>query len=116
MQGINLLDVCHGKPIARDVIFGESFAHDIADINDPEQSLLYRWCIEGHWKLLLTYDGKLGRYAAIHASRPEHPQLFDLQEDPFETKNLAADHPEIVKRLTEKIDGWWKLKQLEPRH
>lgn len=35
-----------GTPIDRDTIFGEGFAHDIADIDNPEASLLYRWCIE----------------------------------------------------------------------
>ena len=115
MSGINLLDVCNGKPTDRKAIFGESFAHDITDINDPEQSLLYRWCIEGRWKLLLTYDGKIGRYAPVHASRPNLPQLFDLIDDPLETKNLSERHPAVVSQLSHKINDWWKLKKLRPR-
>jgi hypothetical protein len=27
--------------------------------------------------------------------------LFDLETDPGETKNVAADHPDIVKRLSD---------------
>ena len=50
-----------GEAIARDTLFGESFAHDIADIENPQASLLYRWVIRGHDKLLLTYDGAPGR-------------------------------------------------------
>ena len=46
-----------GEAIGRDTLFGESFAHDIADIENPQASLLYRWVIRGHDKLLLTYDG-----------------------------------------------------------
>jgi uncharacterized sulfatase len=116
LPGINLLDVCAGKPAGREAIFGEGFAHDIADIDDPVQSLLYRWCIEtpeGRWKLLLTYDGQLGRYRFSHEPRIWQPQLFDLIDDPHETKNVADAHPEVVKRLSERIDQWWPI-EMEP--
>jgi len=70
--------------------------------------LLYRWCIQGRWKLLLAYDGKISRYQAVHKNRVRQPQLFDLQADPFETKNLAANHPELVEKLSAKINRWWQ--------
>ncbi len=55
VPGLNLLgNLKTGKKIKRKAIFGESFAHDIADIENPEASPLFRWCIEGKWKLLLT--------------------------------------------------------------
>ncbi|PHR89500.1 MAG: sulfatase, partial [Blastopirellula sp.] len=54
--GLNLLpQLKTGETIERDTLFGESFAHDIADIEYPSESLLYRWVIHGHDKLLLTY-------------------------------------------------------------
>lgn len=106
MSGINLLKVAGGEQVKRDSLFGESFAHDIADINEPDKSLLYRWCIEGRWKLILTYDGKLGRYKAMHLRSERGPQLFDLQQDPHETKNLAEANSQIVERLKKKIDAW----------
>jgi arylsulfatase A-like enzyme len=107
LPGVNLLGTCEGQPIDRAAIFGEGFAHDVADVNDPAQSLLYRWCIEGRWKLLLNYDGKLGRYKSSHLPRHWEPQLFDLVADPFETQNVAAEHPERVERLSKKIADWW---------
>jgi hypothetical protein len=36
-------------------------------------------------------------------------ELFDLLADPHETKNLAKEHPEVVKDLLARIDGWWKV-------
>jgi len=48
---------------------------------------------EGRWKLLCEFDGSL-------------PQLYDLETDPAETKNLAAQHPERVRRLTETVRAW----------
>ena len=100
-----------GEPIDRDAIFGEGFAHDIADIENPEASLLYRWCIAGKWKLLLTYDGEANRYRKSHPRKIKGPQLFDLEADPTELSNLAHQHPEIVKRLSKQIADWYPLKQ-----
>ena len=81
----------------------------MANIDKPEDSLLYRWVIEGKWKLLLTYDGKLGRYASSHPRTEKRPQLFDLLADPHEDQNLAAQHPEVVARLAAKLQEWWPV-------
>jgi len=48
---------------------------------------------EGRWKLLCEYDG----------SRAE---LYDLDADPGETKDLAAENKALVKRLTEAVVIW----------
>ncbi|MHC4876873.1 MAG: sulfatase family protein [Planctomycetota bacterium] len=94
LPGMNLLDeLTEQKPIDRDRIFGEGFAHDIADIEKPEASLLYRWTIEGRWKLLLTYDGEVNRYKSSHPRTEKRPQLFDLIADPHEERNLAGEYP-----------------------
>lgn len=112
LPGLNLLPVLEdGSEIDREAIFGESFAHDIADVDDPEASLLFRWCIEGRWKLLLTYDGEVNRYQSTHPRAEKRPQLFDLLADPAETKNLAGEHPEVVARLVQKIDDWYPVKK-----
>ena len=97
------------QPIPRETIFGEGFAHDIPDVHDPEKSLLYRWCIEGRWKLILSYAGELNRYAQYHANYPRDPQLFDLQADPREETNVAIEHPDIVNRLSRKIADWYPV-------
>ena len=112
LPGLNLLpNLETGKKIDRDAIFGEGFAHDIADIANPEASLLYRWCIEGRWKLLLTYDGEVNRYKTTHPRTEKHPQLFDLLADPQEENNVAADRPEVVARLAKRIEDWYPLKE-----
>jgi uncharacterized sulfatase len=112
LPGLDLMPrLSDGVPIKRETIFGESFAHDIADVENPEASLLFRWCIEGRWKLLLTYDGEVNRYASTHPRTEKRPQLFDLVADPSEQKNLAAENPEVVARLVKQIDAWYPVKQ-----
>ncbi len=112
LPGLNLLKpLATETPIDRERIFGESFAHDIADIENPEASLLFRWCIEGKWKLLLTYDGEVNRYASTHPRTEKRPQLFNLEADPHETKNVAGEHPEIVARLAMAIQDWYPVKE-----
>lgn len=48
---------------------------------------------EGTWKLLCEYDGS-------------DPQLYDLTADPGETKNLAAEQPELVAKLAKEVVAW----------
>jgi arylsulfatase A-like enzyme len=112
LPGLNLLPcLTQGADIPRDTIFGEGFAHDIADVTRPEASLLYRWCIQGRWKLLLTYDGEVNRYASTHPRSERRPQLFDLLEDPGEEHNVAGEHGEIVASLARKIADWYPVKE-----
>jgi uncharacterized sulfatase len=35
--------------------------------------------------------------------------LFDLLADPHEESNLAAEHPEIVERMSLSIAQWWPV-------
>jgi uncharacterized sulfatase len=112
LSGLNLLPhLENGSLIPRQAIFGEGYAHDIADIEDPEASLLYRWVIEGRWKLLLTYDGEVNRYQSTHPRAEKRPQLFDLLEDPHEKRNVAGDHPDVVARLVQRLEAWYPVEK-----
>jgi len=104
--GLNLLpQLKSGKAITRDALFGESFAHDIADIEKPQASLLHRWVIRGHDKLILTYDGAPGRMK--YPPQSGKPQLFNLKDDAGERVNLAEKKPELVKQLSKLLEKWY---------
>lgn len=108
--GLNLLSKLEsGDAIDRDTLYGESFAHDIADIENPQASLLYRWVIKGNDKLLLTYDGHPGKMK--YPPQGGEAQLYDLKKDPDETANLAADQPEKVAALSALLDDWYVADQ-----
>ena len=112
LPGLNLLpNLEASQPINREIIFGETFAHDVADIEKPEASLMYRWCIKGKWKLLLTYDGEAFTNDARFPRTDKRPQLYDLVADPQETKNLAGDNQALVAELAEQIKQWYPLKE-----
>ena len=112
LPGLNLLEnLKNEKAIKRKGIFGESFAHDIADVENPEDSLIFRWTIEGKWKLLLTYDGEVNRYQSTHPRMEKRPQLYNLIKDPHEEENLAGGNHAMVARLAAKIGKWWPVKE-----
>ena len=97
LPGINLMDRETVKQ--RRAIFGEVFEHDVADVDHPTKSLTFRWMIRENWKLIVPADSN-GK-----------PELYDVVADPFETRDLATTHPELVKKLTEELDRWWSGKE-----
>ncbi|PHN06539.1 sulfatase-like hydrolase/transferase [Flavilitoribacter nigricans] len=63
----------------------------------PQRPLFWRYrkqkvIRDGEWKLLVDQDNG--------------SMLFNLQEDPNETTDLAPDHPETVRDLSEKLAAW----------
>ncbi|MGN6553346.1 MAG: sulfatase-like hydrolase/transferase [Verrucomicrobiota bacterium] len=55
---------------------------------------------QGNWKFIASSANKVGKKKS--AGNPK-PQLYDLAADPAETKNVAAEHPEIVKQMEERL-------------
>lgn len=100
MPGVDLLDAA--ALAERKAVFGAAFDHDVEDINDPVKSLNTRWCIEGQWKLLVHQmpEGRKGKV-----------ELYDVLADPHEKTDLAARHPDKVRRLRKLIDDWWPARE-----
>ncbi|MFM9081961.1 MAG: sulfatase, partial [Opitutaceae bacterium] len=49
------------------------------------------------------------RYASSNPREEKRPQLYDLLADPYENRNLAASHPEVVARLAARLQDWWPV-------
>lgn len=97
LPGIDLTD--SAAVAARRAVYGEQFAHNIANVDAPTQSLEHRWIIEGEWKLIVPDPRNC----------PDaKPELYQVSRDPGETSDLAAAEPAKVKELSGKLDGWWK--------
>ncbi len=96
MDGINLLDA--GAVAKRQAIHGEIFEHDIVSMTDPVASLRYRWIIDGQWKLIVPHFGR---------EPGAKTELFRITQDDDEERDAASDYPEVVEKLTAKLDDWW---------
>jgi arylsulfatase A-like enzyme len=59
---------------------------------------------QGPWKLIPGSAG--GRSAKTKGAAPPGPQLFNLAEDLGEQNNVAAQHPDIVERLTRLLEKY----------
>jgi arylsulfatase A-like enzyme len=62
----------------------------------PVESYYWVWRNED---VIRTADWKLHRFF-------ERNELYDIRKDEGETKNVADAHPEVVKSLTGKMNGW----------
>lgn len=96
LPGINLTDA--GAVARRTRVFGEQYAHDIADISRPARSLEARWIIEGWWKLILPADTTAG---------PKSAELYDLRRDPAEERNRAAQEGVRLQAMLEMLNREW---------
>ena len=91
MNGFSLLPVLRGgtsEALSADRVTVHQHAHNLA--------VAVR---QGRWKLILAI-GKDDFFLA----RP--PQLFDLEKDPQEKRNLAAEYPEEVEKLRVFAQPW----------
>ena len=109
LPGLNLID--HAAMQARKTVFVESYLHDIMDLDDPQKSLTARVVIDGWSKLIIPGPHRESSpQRASFAKIDGEIELFDLKNDPVETKNLAAERPEEVARLQTLQDAVWSLK------
>ena len=99
LPGMNLLPVMEGKANLDDrTVFGETFARNVADLENPEAVLLNRWVIHKRYKLIVACGGE--------ADEATEPELYDLLDDPFEQKNLYGTRPEVYESLRASLEAW----------
>lgn len=104
MTGVNLLDLDAVR--RREAVFGACFLHNAVDLDVPERNVNYRWCVAGHWKLIIPHPPNVEQ-----ANKPDIPvdaiELYDLAADPHEDRNLAASEPGRVEAMRTMLDRWW---------
>lgn len=96
LPGIDLLDDRAVR--RRREITGACFTHDIPDLERPESGLRWRWIVSDGWKLILPDP---------RTEPGGQPELYRVDRDPHEARNLAASEPTRVRRLTRHLNRWW---------
>jgi len=96
LPGIDLLDP--QATAARKMIFGECFTHNAINLDVPQENLRWRWAIQGKWKLIIP-NPSIEKEGVL--------ELYDLDADPTEERNLAKFNRQLVEDLGEEIDKWW---------
>ncbi len=104
LSGINLTDT--PALAARTAITGERYLHHFHDTNHPPGSLLTRWIIDDVWKLLVNETDR-PTDDPMNAQSKHRFELFNLETDPYETTNVAAQYPDRVRDLASQLDAWW---------
>jgi arylsulfatase A-like enzyme len=94
LPGSNLLPAEAESVLKRESVLGASFSHDVAALSSPQKGLEQRWCVIGNWKLIFDH-------------KTSECELYDLERDPDEAKNMASAHPEIARSLLRRLDAWW---------
>ena len=94
--GLDLRD--EAAVAGRKTIFGEIFTHSAVDVDEPASSVRYRWLRSEDRKLIVP-DARNEPKGVV--------ELYDLSQDPGESKNLATMEPELAADLRRRLDAWW---------
>ena len=61
--------------------------------------------VEGDWKLISpSQRPKLNRNTNTELGNDPEPQLYNVADDPGEKTNLAAEHPDLVKKMSGQLE------------
>jgi arylsulfatase A-like enzyme len=61
--------------------------------------------VSGRWKLISPSDGpRMSVHTNTELGNDPQPQLYDLSADLGEQRNVAGEHPEVVRDLTARVD------------
>jgi arylsulfatase A len=85
VDGMNLLPIWQGKELM------------------PARTLFWEWRAEGHYQVA-AMRGPIK--FVITGSETSRPELFNVEEDPGERRNRAAEFPEMTKRLQKELNDW----------
>jgi len=94
-------DACPDSFNVRGALMGESGAKGRDHLVEQGRGLALR---EGNWKLLAHPDGKPVK-SLTYSKGPGQFELFNLADDPGETKNLVKEYPERVAAMRAKLDA-----------
>jgi len=113
---LTILDACGVSPPKGVKLDGRSLLPLLLgrSVEWPDRTLHFQWHRGDAPVLYRAFAARSQRYKLVHAggvepgTRPaEIPfELYDMKSDPLETKNIAAEHPEIVEKMRSGYEAW----------
>jgi arylsulfatase A-like enzyme len=73
----------------------------------PERTLFFQWHRGDVPQRMRSATARGPRYKAVWTFPTVAPQLFDLETDPGEKTNIAADHLDVVHQLSQAYGQWF---------
>lgn len=99
-DGVDQTATMLGKPPVRDRVFCHFPHGSTAQAEQIPGFLPGTWVRRGDWKLI--------RFFADNADGSDRWELYNLKDDEGETKNLAAENPQLAAELNDLIAGFLK--------
>jgi arylsulfatase len=99
-----------GVPVPKDQVEGRNL---LPLLQAPEAAWpdRYMFSHKGRWKTGDNPDNHQWEDFSVRNQRfrfAENIALYDMQDDPGQTKNVIAEHPEVVQQMRAAYDDWWK--------
>ena len=111
--GIDLLD--RAALAERDRIFLEEFAHYLRRPRETgrQSESIAPSCARDGWKLILPYAVNEAVVLTNRSRVPPwvsaDPELYQVLEDPHETRNMAPERQDLVEELYASLQEWWPV-------
>jgi len=112
------LDLCGIQPREEKPVDGRSFRSLLSDPSAdwPDRNLYFQWHRGDFPELFRACAARGPRYKMTQANGVEEGgkeyeqvfELYDLQEDPYELKDLAKEKPEILEELKNDYRKWFE--------
>lgn len=101
IDGVDQTDLLLGKNPTGN---RDNFFHT-AHLSRKDNTYTINGMRKGQWKFLKAKI-TIADFA-VDPNRKEVPELYDLETDIGETKNLADKHPEIIEQMNKEVDAFW---------
>jgi len=79
----------------------------------PDRTLFAQWHRGDVPELYRAFAARSQRYKLVRPETAKGPvdrtlELYDMEADPLEMKNIAAEHPDVVSRMKAEYEAWFK--------
>ena len=104
-----LLDAAGMEPPADVAMDGRSLLPLLEGrtVDWPNRTLFLQWHRGDRPERYRACAARSQNYKIVRPGPGGNFQLYDMRRDPFETHDIAAEHPEVVKRLKKEYDAWF---------